>query len=83
MIATLGPSTHEYEVLVEMLQAGMSCARVDLTVRSLVITRSLTQVSHLGNFDVLIACIGLETRERLRDFVVVWDGLLRFGACSA
>ncbi|KAK9840140.1 hypothetical protein WJX74_004030 [Apatococcus lobatus] len=31
VIATLGPSCHEYEVLVEMLQAGMSCARVDLT----------------------------------------------------
>ena len=33
VIATLGPSCRDYEVLVEMLQAGMSCARIDLTVR--------------------------------------------------
>ncbi|KAK9866972.1 hypothetical protein WJX84_008720 [Apatococcus fuscideae] len=31
VIATLGPSCREFDVLVEMLQAGMSCARIDLT----------------------------------------------------
>ena len=65
VIATLGPSCHEYEVLVEMLQAGMSCVRVDLTVRSLVITRSLTQSSDLDILSRLIACTTFEISKRL------------------
>lgn len=35
VIATIGPACHEVEQLVELLQCGMSCARIDLTVRSL------------------------------------------------
>lgn len=33
VIATLGPACRDVDVLKAMLQAGMSCARVDLTVR--------------------------------------------------
>ena len=33
VIATLGPACRDVETLKEMLEAGMSCARVDLTVR--------------------------------------------------
>ena len=33
VIATIGPACHEVEELVELLECGMSCARVDLTVR--------------------------------------------------
>ena len=32
VIATLGPASHEVESLVELLECGMSCARIDLTV---------------------------------------------------
>ena len=35
VIATLGPACRDVDVLKTMLQAGMSCARVDLTVSSL------------------------------------------------
>ncbi|KAL3159599.1 hypothetical protein ABBQ38_010011 [Trebouxia sp. C0009 RCD-2024] len=31
VIATIGPACHEVEQLVELLQCGMSCARIDLT----------------------------------------------------
>jgi hypothetical protein len=34
VIITIGPSCHETPVLVEMLKCGVSCARIDLTVRS-------------------------------------------------
>ena len=33
VIATLGPACRDVETLKDMLEAGMSCARVDLTVR--------------------------------------------------
>lgn len=33
IIATIGPACHEVDQLVELLECGMSCARVDLTVR--------------------------------------------------
>ena len=32
IIATIGPACHEVDQLVELLECGMSCARVDLTV---------------------------------------------------
>ncbi len=32
VIATIGPACHEVDQLVELLECGMSCARVDLTV---------------------------------------------------
>ena len=32
VIATLGPACRDVETLKDMLEAGMSCARVDLTV---------------------------------------------------
>ena len=33
VIATLGPACHDVDQLVELLECGMSCARIDLTVR--------------------------------------------------
>ena len=41
VIATIGPACHEVEQLVELLECGMSCARVDLTVRA--VWNSFTQ----------------------------------------
>ena len=32
VIATLGPESHDVDQLVELLECGMSCARIDLTV---------------------------------------------------
>jgi hypothetical protein len=32
IIATIGPACHEVDQLVELLECGMSCARIDLTV---------------------------------------------------
>ena len=32
VIATLGPACHDVDQLVELLECGMSCARIDLTV---------------------------------------------------
>ena len=33
VIATLGPACHDVDQLIELLECGMSCARIDLTVR--------------------------------------------------
>ena len=35
VIATIGPACHEVEQLVELLEGGMACARIDLTGRGL------------------------------------------------
>ena len=32
MIVTLGPACHEVDDMIALLEAGMSCARIDLTV---------------------------------------------------
>ena len=33
MIVTLGPACHEVDDMIALLEAGMSCARIDLTVK--------------------------------------------------
>lgn len=54
MVVTLGPSCRSVEVLTALLEAGMACARIDLTVCASVCA-GMTYVGTI--YDVGMACM--------------------------
>ena len=43
MIATIGPASQDVETLVRLLEGGVTCCRVDLTVRSICLISLIDQ----------------------------------------
>ena len=63
VIATLGPACHDVDQLVELLECGMSCARIDLTVRLILASHPLVCCSHIVtryNSVCLPCCSGVQ-----------------------